>query len=47
MPLVNNKVGDDATDGRDQAPVDEHALVGSLMKVRHERRTGGGLLFKC
>lgn len=33
MPLVNNKVGDECTAGRDKAVADGKALVDSLIKV--------------
>ena len=33
MPLINNKVGDDGTVGKDKALVDGKALVDSLIKV--------------
>lgn len=33
MPLVNNKVGDDSTVGKDKALADGKALVDSLIKV--------------
>lgn len=33
MPLVNNKVGDGCTAGRDKAVADGKALVDSLVKV--------------
>lgn len=34
MPLVNNKVGDDSTVGKDKAVDDGKTLVDSLIKVR-------------
>lgn len=37
MPLVNNKVGDECTAGRDKAVADGKALVDSLMKVSLNR----------
>lgn len=33
MPLVNNKVGDECTAGRDKAVADGKAQVDSLLKV--------------
>lgn len=37
MPLVNNKVGDECTAGRDKAVADGKALVDSLVKVSLNR----------